>query len=169
MLFLHSADFEWYYSVGLWKSQSFRLILRSLPIPIKILKKDLDPGSLDPLVRSSNSLNLQHCASLALQAFLKFPQAQRWCMLGKHGSPWNGHHNHPEQPLLIQLFQKFIWGSPWSCPTTFGAGLHPDGPGCLETPLNGHYNHTWEGPHFRIYEKWQKSAIFLSVKRRFLV
>ena len=104
--------------VGLWKSQSFRLILRSLPIPIKILKKDLDPGSLDPLVRSSNSLNLQHCASLALQAFLKFPQAQRWCMLGKHGSPWNGHHDHPEQPLSMQFFLKFtILGSPWSCPT----------------------------------------------------
>ena len=24
----------------------------------------------------------------------------------------------------------------------FGAGLQPDGPGCLETPLNGQYNHT---------------------------
>ena len=23
----------------------------------------------------------------------------------------------------------------------FGAGLHPDGPGCPETPLNGLYNH----------------------------
>ena len=23
----------------------------------------------------------------------------------------------------------------------FGAGLQPDGPGCLETPLNGQYNH----------------------------
>ena len=24
----------------------------------------------------------------------------------------------------------------------FGAGLQPDGPGCLETPLDGQYNHT---------------------------
>ena len=24
----------------------------------------------------------------------------------------------------------------------FCAGLQPDGPGCLETPLNGHHNHT---------------------------
>ena len=46
----------------------------------------------------------------------------------------------------MQFFQKFTpWGSCFSYPTVhlgvLGAGLHPDGPGCLETPWNGHYNH----------------------------
>ena len=39
-------------------SRSFPPILRAVPIPIKILKKDLDPGFSDPFVRSSNSLHL---------------------------------------------------------------------------------------------------------------
>ena len=37
-------------------SRSFCPILRGVQIPIKILKKDLDPGSSDPPIRSSNSL-----------------------------------------------------------------------------------------------------------------
>ena len=44
--------------------------------------------------------------------------------------------NNPEQPLLMQFFQKF---TPWEVLAlalhlgVFGAGLHPDGPGCQET------------------------------------
>ena len=58
-------------------------------------------------------------------------------MLPKHGSPWNGHYNHPEQPLLMHFFEKFTL---WEVLVlalhfgVFGAGLHPDGPGCLEKP-----------------------------------
>ena len=37
-------------------SRSFLRILRVVQIPIKILKKDLDPGSSDPFVRSLNTL-----------------------------------------------------------------------------------------------------------------
>ena len=38
------------------RSRSFPLIIRPVLIPIKILKKDLNPGFSDPLVQSSNSL-----------------------------------------------------------------------------------------------------------------
>ena len=42
--------------IGRKGSRSFGPILRAVQIQIKILKKDLDPGFSDPLVRSSNSL-----------------------------------------------------------------------------------------------------------------
>ena len=38
----------------------------------------------------------------------------------------------------------------------------------LRFPFHARCIHTWEGPHFRMYKKWQKSAIFLSVKRHHL-
>ena len=42
--------------IGIKVSRSFCQILKAVQIPIKILKKDLDPGSSDPPIRSSNSL-----------------------------------------------------------------------------------------------------------------
>ena len=42
--------------IGRKGSRSFCQILKAVQIPIKILKKDLDPGSSDPPIRSSNSL-----------------------------------------------------------------------------------------------------------------
>ena len=42
------------------RSRSFPPIIRPVLIPIKILKKDLNPGFSDPLVRSSNTLTVFH-------------------------------------------------------------------------------------------------------------
>ena len=45
--------------------------------------------------------------------------------------------NNPEQPLLRQFFQKFTLGEVLGLALhlgVFGAGLHPDGPGCPQTP-----------------------------------
>ena len=39
-------------------SRSYPPILKAVPIQIKIHKKDLDPGFSDPLVRSSNTLEI---------------------------------------------------------------------------------------------------------------
>ena len=44
--------------IGRKGSRSFCQILKAVQILIKILKKDLDPGSSDPPIRSSNSLVL---------------------------------------------------------------------------------------------------------------
>ena len=46
--------------IGRKGSRSFRQIPRAVQIQIKILKKDLDPGFSDPLVRSFNSLFILH-------------------------------------------------------------------------------------------------------------
>ena len=46
--------------------------------------------------------------------------------------------NNSEQPLLMQFFQKnSLLGEVLALALhlgVFGAGLHPGGPGCLETP-----------------------------------
>ena len=48
--------------------------------------------------------------------------------------------NNLEQPILIQFFQKnSLPGEVLALALhigVFGAGLHPDGPGCPEKPLN---------------------------------
>ena len=61
---------------------------------------------------------------------------------------------HPQMAKMIILDKSYCYNFPKKktipgdvlaralnlC--VFGAGLQPDGPGCLETPLNGQYNHT---------------------------
>ena len=44
---------------------------------------------------------------------------------------------NPEQPLSMQFFQNSVPGEVLGLALhlgVFGAGLHPDGPGCPETP-----------------------------------
>ena len=50
-----------------------------------------------------------------------------------------------EQPFLMQFFQKSLPGEVLALALhlgVYGAGLHPDGPGCPETPSNSQHNHT---------------------------
>ena len=45
--------------------------------------------------------------------------------------------NKPEQPQLMQFSQNLLSGEVLALALhlgVFGAGLHPDGPGCPETP-----------------------------------
>ena len=52
---------------------------------------------------------------------------------------------NPEHLLFLQFLKKSLSGEVLALAlhlSVFGAGLQPDGPGCLETPLNGQYNHT---------------------------